>query len=106
MKFVKAIIVASALSATPALAAGPFDALKQGYVGGDFKSTVKVDNITSTNKSHGLGLVEQQVDIGSVNGGKAFGKVELNVDAKSVNSTNESKGVGYAKQAVSIGSLK
>jgi hypothetical protein len=105
MKFVKAIIIASALSATPALAAGPFDALKQGMVGGDFKSTVKVDKITSENKGTGLGFAEQKVDIGSVNGGKAFGKVELNVDAKEIYSSNRA-GLGYAKQEVSVGSLK
>lgn len=105
MNALKTIVVAATLAvAGSAFAAGPFDALTQGMVGGDFKSTVRLDNVTVTNKA-GLGAAQQSVNIGSVAGGKVFGKAELNVKAKEVYITNKA-GLGYASQDVNIGSIK
>jgi hypothetical protein len=48
----------------------------------------------------------QDMSIGSVDGGKALGNVELNVQAKDVTQTQKAYGLGYHKQQMNIGTLK
>ncbi len=101
MKSLKFAVILSSLVAVGAAVAGPFD---QGMVGGQLKSNVRVGTINQNNKA-GLGYAKQELNVGSVNGGKAIGNVELNVRAKDISQTNKA-GLGYATQEANIGSLK
>lgn len=93
-------IAASALVSTLAVA-GPLD---QGMVGGSLKSTVRIQNVTQDNRAT-LGYAAQELNVGSVNGGKALGTVEFNVQARNISQTNRAT-LGYASQEANIGSLK
>ena len=95
-----ALAVASIVTAGVA-AAGPFDA---GMVGGQLKSNVRVNTINQNNKAT-LGYAKQELNVGSVVGGKALGNVELNVRAKDISQTNKAT-LGYAEQTANIGTLK
>ena len=101
MKSFKATLAIVSLIAAGAAFAGPFD---QGMVGGQLKSNVKVSTITQKNNVS-LGYAKQELNVGSVNGGKALGNVELNVQAKDITQTNKAT-LGYAEQTANIGSLK
>lgn len=100
MTFVKTIVAVTAFAAVSAFA-GPLD---QGMVGGQLKSNVNIGNVNQKNKAL-LGAAIQELNIGSVNGGKALGNVELTVKMKDVNQDNSAL-LGYAKQEANIGSLK
>jgi hypothetical protein len=73
-------------------------------VGGQLKSTVNVGNVTQTNSAK-LGYAKQKLNVGSVDGGKVLGNVELNVRAKNITQSNSAK-LGYAEQEANIGSIK
>jgi hypothetical protein len=95
------VIAVSSLIAVGSAFAGPFD---QGMVGGQLKSNVRVGTINQNNKAT-LGYAKQELNVGSVVGGKALGNVELNVRAKDITQTNKAT-LGYAEQSANIGTLK
>lgn len=101
MKSIQLILVFSSLVVAGAAGAGPLD---QGMVGGQLKSNVNIGTITQKNSAT-LGYAKQELNVGSVNGGKALGNVELNVKAKDITQTNSAT-LGYAEQTANIGSLK
>jgi hypothetical protein len=103
MKTFAKIALAAAATAIVSTAsfAGPFD---QGMVGGQLKSNVRLENVTQSNRAT-LGYAAQELNVGSVNGGKALGNVELNVQARNISQDNRAT-LGYASQEANIGSLK
>ena len=101
MKSIHLSLAVATLLAAGSTLAGPFDS---GMVGGQLKSNVNVGTITQKNSAT-LGYAKQELNVGSVNGGKALGNVELNVKAKDITQTNSAT-LGYAEQTANIGSLK
>jgi hypothetical protein len=101
MKALRTTIAFVTFAAVSGAFAGPLD---QGMVGGQLKSTVKVGPVNQSNTAT-LGNAKQELNVGSVNGGKAIGNVELNVDAKDINQTNKAM-LGNAEQSANIGALR
>ena len=101
MKSIRITLAIASLVAAGSVFAGPFD---QGMVGGQLKSNVKVGTITQKNSAL-LGYAKQELNVGSVVGGKALGNVELNVKAKDITQKNSAL-LGYAEQTANIGTLK
>ena len=101
MKSIKTIVALSAFAAVASAFAGPLD---QGMVGGQLKSNVNVGAINQRNSAT-LGYAKQELNVGSVVGGKALGNVELTVRTKDINQRNSAT-LGYAEQSANIGVLK
>ncbi len=101
MNFIKTALVTLSFAAAGAAFAGPLD---QGMVGGYVKSDVKIGKLDMNNKA-GVGYAKQELNVGSVNGAKVLGAVDLRVQAKDISMTNKTT-LGVATQEANIGSLK
>jgi hypothetical protein len=101
MKAAQINIAFVAFAAVSSAFAGPLD---QGMVGGQLKSNVHLGSVNQSNTAT-LGYAKQELNVGSVNGGKALGNVELNVNAKDINQNNKAT-LGYAEQSANIGTLR
>ncbi len=97
----RTIIVAASLVFAGAAFAGPLDS---GMVGGQLKSNVNVGTVSQSAKAT-LGYASNELNVGSVKGGKALGNVELTVRAKDIDQSAKAT-LGYASNEANIGTLK
>lgn len=98
---IRTLIAVASFAVASSAFAGPFD---QGMVGGQLKTNARVGQVNLNNKAT-LGYAKQELNVASVNGGKAIGNVELNARTKDITMTNKAT-LGYADQQANIGSFK